>query len=228
MSWRPNEPVTVIEFEIHLARDKFGDMAPSLDAAKCTALNSPRGKLLADYLFLLERNLPNLTLEDAPRLGNAVRAMLGACLAPSADRVATAGRQIDATRFERVRHAVRKHLRSPSLGPDRLCREAATSRSQLYRLLESEGGVVQYIQRCRLSESFAILCDTSTDFPIGVIAETLCFANASSFSRAFRREFGLSPSDVRAAALSGHAPAPTPRDPGEPGVDSFGEGLRAY
>lgn len=42
---------------------------------------------------------------------------------------------------------------------------------------------------------------------IGAIAESLCFADASSFSRAFRREFGMSPSDVRAATLSGLRPA---------------------
>jgi hypothetical protein len=47
---------------------------------------------------------------------------------------------------------------------------AATSRSQLYRLLEGEGGVARYIRRRRLSESFAILCDTSNNFSIASIA----------------------------------------------------------
>ena len=49
----------------------------------------------------------------------------------------------------------------------------------------------------RLSESFALLSDAASTLSIGGIAETLCFADASSFSRAFRREFGMSPSDVR-------------------------------
>jgi AraC-like DNA-binding protein len=213
--------------QFYLARDSFQGIAALLDAARGTALNTPQGKLLADYMLLLERNLPNLTLEDAPRLTNAVQAMLGACLAPSANRVANAGRQIDVTLFERVRRAVRRHLRSPSLGPDKLCREAATSRSQLYRLLEGEGGVARYIQRRRLSESFAILCDTSNNFSIGLIAETLCFADASSFSRAFRREFGMRPSDVRAAALGGLTPIAAPRDSDGSGVHSFGDCLRA-
>ena len=60
------------------------------------------------------------------------------------------GEHIRVTLMERVRQAVRRNLRSPSLGPDKLCREAATSRSQLYRLLENEGGVKSYIQRRRL------------------------------------------------------------------------------
>ena len=213
--------------QLYLARDSFHRIAPLLDAARGTALNTSRGKLLADYMLLLERNLPSLTTEDAARLPSTVQAMLAACVAPSPDRVATARRLIDLTLMERVRRAIRKHLRSPSLGPNTLCREAATSRSQLYRLLEGEGGVSHYIQRRRLSESFAILCDTSNTFSISAIAETLCFADASNFSRAFRREFGMTPSDVRAAALAGHLPVAIPKGPFATGIQSFIDCLRA-
>jgi len=154
--------------------------------------------------------------------------MLAACLAPSVDCEAAAGRQVDLTLMERVRRAVRKHLRSPSLGPDTLCRAAATSRSQLYRLLEGEGGVARYIQRRRLSESFGILCDVSNTFSIAAIAETLCFADASNFSRAFRREFGMSPSEVRAAALVGAAPATPTKVAAGSETSSFADCLRAF
>jgi AraC-like DNA-binding protein len=212
--------------QLLLARDSFQAIAPLLDAMRGTALNTSQGRLLADYMLLLERNLPNLTPEDGSRLPGAIQAMLAACLAPSVDRVAAAGRQIDLTLMERVRRAVRKHLRSPSLGPGTLCREAATSRSQLYRLLEGEGGVARYIQRRRLSESFAILCDVSNTFSINAIAEALCFADASSFSRAFRREFGMTPREVRNASLAGLAPPVASGNPPGSEVHSFGDCLR--
>lgn len=207
--------------QLYLARDSFQTIAPLLDAARGKALDTPEGHLLADYMLLLERNIPDLPAEDGGKLALAIQAMLGACLAPSADRLAEAGRPIDLTLMERVRQAVRRNLRSPSLGPDRLCREAATSRSQLYRLLEGEGGVAHYIQRRRLSESFSILCDASNNLSIGKVAEMLCFADGSSFSRAFRREFGMSPSEVRAGAI-GPAPAPSKN---AVGVHSFSECL---
>ena len=98
------------------------------------------------------------------------------------------------------------------------------SRSQLYRVLESQGGVAHYIQRRRLSESFTILCDVSHSFPIGKIAEMLCFTDASSFSRAFRHEFGVTPREVRAASLAGQAPA-SPKSVSAPNI---GECLRGF
>lgn len=209
--------------QLYLARDSFQTIAPLLDGARGKVLDTPEGRLLADYMLLLERNIPDLPAEDGTKLALAVQAMLSACLAPSADRLADAGRHIDLTLMERVRQAVRRNLRSPSLGPDKLCREAATSRSQLYRLLEGEGGVAHYIQRRRLSESFSMLCDPSNNLPIGKVAEILCFADGSSFSRAFRREFGMSPSDVRTGSI-GHLPAPRPLK-NTVGVHDFSECL---
>jgi AraC-like DNA-binding protein len=129
--------------------------------------------------------------------------------------------------MERVRQAVRRNLRSPTLGPDKLCREAATSRSQLYRLLEGEGGVSHYILRRRLSESFTMLCDASSTVPIGKVAEMLCFSDGSSFSRAFRREFGMSPSDVRAGAIGASPPKAPLKDVSLRGVHDFSEYLHS-
>lgn len=213
--------------QLLLSRDDFSECTQLLDSVRGITLDTPQGKLLADYILLLERNLANLTSVEAIPLKTAVHSMIEACLASSADRLARARDQIDATLMERVRRAVSRNLRSPSLGPERLCREAATSRSQLYRLLEKEGGAAHYIQRRRLSASFASLCDASNTLPIEKIAEMLCFADASSFSRAFRREFAVNPRDVRAASLSGLYPsAPTP--PVGRDIRTFADCLRSF
>ena len=206
-----------------LSRDVFGGIAALLDAACGAVLATPEGKLLADYITVLVKRLPELSPRDGSRLVTAVEAMVSACLAPSPDRLASAEKPIALTLRERVRRAVRTNLRSPLLGPDRLCREAGTSRSQLYRLLESEGGVAHYIRRQRLSQSFTLLCDATNLLPVAKIAEALCFTDASSFSRAFRREFGMSPSDARMASVAG------PRLPkvAEPrGASGFSDCLR--
>lgn len=210
--------------QLFLSRDRFDRIAHILEAVKAEILPRPQGDLLADYMRLLERNVPMLELAEADRLPGAVEAMVAACLAPSADRVATVRRQIDVTLKERVRKAVRKNLFSPALGTKRLCRDAAMSRSQLYRVLGNEGGVAHYIRRLRLSESFAILCDGSNVRPIARISEMLCFSDPSSFSRAFHQEFGLTPREVRAASRAGQTIAA----PKTAGTAGFGDALHGF
>jgi AraC-like DNA-binding protein len=165
---------------------------------------------------------------DLPRLTNAVGAMVAAAVAPSAERVAVARRQIDVGRKERVRQIVRKHLRTPTFGPMILCRLAGMSRSNLYRLFEDTGGVARYIQRQRLLEAYAVVRDPTTTKSMSAIAEDLCFADGSSFSRAFKREFGHSPGEVRSAALAGLAPLVPPRGLAPSAGGDFGELLRGF
>ena len=193
--------------QLYLARDAFYGLAPVLDACCMQTVNSSGGRLLADYMALMMRNLPDLPAEDAARLVEATRSMLAACLAPSVANSGEARAVINVTMMDRVRRVVRRHLKSPRLGVDLICREAYASRSQVYRLLQGEGGVARYIQKLRLSEAFAQLCDGARRDTIERIAEHLCFSDASTFARAFRREFGLSPSDVRLAAQNGNTPA---------------------
>jgi AraC-like DNA-binding protein len=89
------------------------------------------------------------------------------------------------------------------------------SRSNLYRLFDDTGGVARYIRRERLLEARAVLSNPSTTQSISAITEDLCFADASSFSRAFKREFGIAPAkrgrlrslgwnSVQSQKLAGH------------------------
>jgi AraC-like DNA-binding protein len=223
-----NERTHVDRVRFFMTREAFRDIAPLLDAACGSTLDTPLGLLLGDYMMALERRLPAVTEADFPRLTDAVGAMVAAAVAPSAERVAVARRQIDLGGKERVRQAVRRHLRTPTFGPTILCRLVGMSRSNLYRLFEDTGSVARYIQCQRLLGAQAVLSDPVTTQSISAIAEDLCFADASSFSRTFKRDFGHSPSEARSAALTGLAPATTPRGyVRSEGVD-FGELLRGF
>ncbi len=198
-----SERTSVDRIQMILPRDAFQDIAPLLDASRGSVLNTPLGSLLGDYMLVLERWLPSLRTEDLPGLAEAVHSMVAACVAPSADRIALARDEIGLGQMERVRRAIQKNLKSSVLRPAALCRIAGISRSQLYRLFEHSGGVARYIQRQRLLQTHAALSDPMDQRSILTIAEDFCFSDASTFSRAFRQEFGCSPSDVRSAALGG-------------------------
>ena len=212
--------------QLYLARDSFPELAPVLDAARGTVVTGPRGTMLAEFLELLDRNLGRIDAASASPLKEAIGCMIAACVSPASDRMAAAVHPLDLGRRERVRRVVREHLRSGTIGPDALCRLTGMSRSALYRVMESEGGVTRYIRRQRLLAARAALSDPGCDKSIADLAEELCFSDAADFSRAFRREFGASPSDVRSAAKAGLPPVPNPRSVGEANV-TFNDFIQA-
>lgn len=198
-----SERSSVDRLQLMIPRDLFRDIAPLLDASRNSALDNPLGRMLGDYMLFLETRLDSIAREDLPRLRDAVRSMIAACLAPSADRVAAASEEIDLGRRERACRQIHLHLRSATLSPASICKAAGISRTQLYRLFEPSGGVLRYIRRQRLLQSHSVLSDPDNRQSILSIAESFCFEDPSSFSRAFRREFGYSPSDIKSAAAAG-------------------------
>jgi AraC-like DNA-binding protein len=198
-----SERTEVDRLQILLPRDTHGEMAGLLDASLGSALNSPWGRLLGEYMMLIDKWLPHLKSDELPPLRSAIRNMIAACIAPSVDHAAAANGEIGQANLERVRQAVRKHLTSASLSPSTLCKMVGISRSALYRLFEHTGGVAHYIQQQRLSAAYSALSDPENRQSIQSIHAHFCFSDASTFSRAFKREFGQSPSDVRAAATRG-------------------------
>jgi len=192
-------------------RDFCRDMTHILDAAEL--VGGSMGALLADYMFSIARQLPTLETEDLPRLAEATRAMILACIAPSADKIEQALAPITVAILERARHFVQANLFNPGLGATQMQRELGLSRSHLYRLFEPSGGVASYIRHRRLLDAHAALADVASSLRIVEIGEKYGFCSAADFSRAFKREFGYSPSQVR-AGLKVSLPPPKALDPG--------------
>jgi AraC-like DNA-binding protein len=78
-----------------------------------------------------------------------------------------------------------------------LRRELGISRTRLYNLFEPFGGVMHYVQHRRLLSAHAALTDPNDRRLIFQIAEERGFTDGAEFSRAFKRAFGYSPSEVR-------------------------------
>lgn len=182
---------------LFLSRDSFPEVANTLDLATGSTLDTPMGHLLADYLLSLECRLPQIERSALPELQRATRAMIAACVAPTADRLATASGTVNGTRLERVRRYIRAHLTDPGVTPAVLAMQVGMSRSGLYRLLEQEGSVARFVQRQRLLAANTMLADPDCIHTIQRIAEYVGIPDAATFSRAFRTQFGCTPRDVR-------------------------------
>jgi AraC-like DNA-binding protein len=118
--------------------------------------------------------------------------------------------------IERARLVVRRNMGSPDFGPPQLARLLAMSRSKLYRLLDGDGGVAHFINRERLARARHDLASAGETLSVHAIANQVGFRDHSTFSRAFRREFGCSPTQARERALAAlpvaAAPASASRD----------------
>jgi len=182
---------------LFVPRDFCRDMSHLLDAAAFSTLGRGMGQLFADHMISLARRLRTLDAADLPRLASATRTMILACVAPSLDNLEHAQEPITTVLLERARRFVQTNLFNPDLDATIMQRELGMSRSRLYRLFEPSGGVAHYIQHRRLLDAHAALADANDRRRIVEIAQQYGFNDGAEFSRAFRREFGYSPSEVR-------------------------------
>jgi AraC-like DNA-binding protein len=173
---------------------RLGLLAPDTSGR----IEGPLGALLAGMLERIATSLPRLHADDAPRLEAAIAGLLEGCLMPPRMRPVVGRAEIEAARRARALAIIRREMGSPRLGPADICRLAGMSRSQLYRCFAPAGGVARAILQQRLERAHAALLDAGRQADIGRIGEAVGFPDGSTFSRAFRRRFGHSPSHAAA------------------------------
>lgn len=177
--------------------EMFIEYAVPLEKARFRVPNTGLGALLMDYMLLLEQLLPTLSEDELRPPLSAARLLIGAYLGGKSNSMEEAGHRRWGSRTQRAHQLIRENLQSPTFGEADIRRMLGISRSSLYRLFASLGGVKRCIQRERLARARMLLSDPLNEKPIFKIAEELCFCDASSFSRAFRNEFGVTPRMVR-------------------------------
>lgn len=172
---------------------------------------SVMGGLLRDYMRSLLVRADDITMADAGHVAQATTDMIVACFQSTTETMERARDTLDKTMRRRIQQHIAANLESPGLQAEGLCAQFRISRSQLYRLFESLGGVAHYIQEQRLSRACAELCNPTQDHRrVYEIAFALGFRSEAHFSRAFRATFGLSPSDMRGRAQAARIEASRP------------------
>jgi AraC-like DNA-binding protein len=194
-----------------LPRDALDRLVPSFDMHGLV-LRGTMAALLRNHLVSLVENLPHILHAHASGVAAATVSLVAACLAPSRETAARAQAPLELARLTEIRRYIDRHLSSPALKPDDICKALGMSRSTLYAACRSRGGVIAFIRQRRLKRIQALLADPREHRRISEIAYQHGFANAAHFSRSFRAAFGFSPQEARAEP-DGHHDAGDAMDP---------------
>lgn len=174
----------------------------------CWPANSPTGSLLAGAIENLWRILPTAKAGDIPKLGAGFLGMLNGLL--SGPETPLESSSVQSALLHAARRYIQQHLQDPRLDAAHLCKTFHCSRATLYRAFEPSGGVQGYIrdqrlERCR--RAFELQGPAQGGGAVRRVAEEWGFDEPSSFTRLFKRTYGLTPSDlVRRAAFTAEVP----------------------
>jgi len=188
---------------VFFARDSLPGLSVHLDATRDHPRADARSRMLAEYLATLWPILPALAPEEHARVAEATTAMITACVCGTSDMMARAQPYLQAHQRARALAEIRRNLGSPRLTPQFVGRALGMSRSQLYRAFEPAGGVASTIQQERLKAAGRLLRQPDEARSIVDIGEAVGLFDPSSFTRLFRRNFGVTPTEWRRAPRSG-------------------------
>jgi len=180
-------------------------LAPRLahpDSATATLLPSdhPHARLIADHYATLE-------LPPVPETGSveatieAIADIVAAAAGGTADIAEGVERAERHLYLAMIKRRIADNLETDALAVSELCRHFQISRASLYRLFEADGGLAHYVREQRLNLAFRqLLSPAAQDKRLIDLAVSMRFSSDSTFIRAFRRKFGLTPGELRELA----------------------------
>jgi AraC family transcriptional regulator, positive regulator of tynA and feaB len=160
--------------------------------------DSAPARLLVRFMNAVAAELPGLDEVAGAAAANAAVELLRAAVEPSLP--ATRATTRAAMRAD-IRQYVRTHLQDPALGPASIARAHAISVRALHALFEdTEESVAGLVRRERLARCHEDL-EHRGGGSVTSIAFRWGFCDAAHFSRVFKQAYGVTPSEVRQAAL---------------------------
>jgi AraC-like DNA-binding protein len=189
---------------VNLDRTRLKKLVPRIEERPCYFLPeaTPGMNLFAGYSELLRR-----TPLQGEKAGRVAADHLYDLVALLLDGAVPGGgarnmRGVGAARLELVKRQIRARLGDPGLGIEAVARRQGITPRYIQRLFEVEGSSFsEFLRECRLEFAFRLLDEPTGGRTIAAIAFEAGFSDLSSFNRAFRRRYAMTPSQVRAEAM---------------------------
>ena len=184
-------------------------MAPRLPRGarwhgRALAASSPLGHVLATHLASVSATIGRVDPALRPGLIERTMDLIALAFAGAARDFSGSGTTVQAASVARAKRIIEARLADPALAPGAVAEALGVSSGYLHRLFATgETTVGAYIRQRRLERCRDDLADPlRAGERITEIALRWGFNDLPYFSRAFRAEFGLSPREWRAAAIS--------------------------
>jgi AraC-like DNA-binding protein len=197
-------PVPTEFLTLRIQRRLLNAMAarPEDALARPIPANTEALRLLVDYVRLTLKNR-QLASPELRRLFTAhVSDLVALAVGASQDGANIAyGRGMRAARLQAAKAFITRNIRRGDLSATTVATYLGVTPRYIHLLFETEGlSCNKFIVERRLERAYEMLFDSQhSDRTITAIAFTAGFSDLSHFNRAFRRLFGMTPSDVRHA-----------------------------
>ena len=182
--------------------------APDEHNLRVVSGTDPLVRLLHSHLQALHQSAPQLRTADAEVLLQPTLQLAAAAINGNLREDVQQG--VASSLFGAVARHIEQRIADPSLSADNVATAFNMSRRKLYYLFEPVQGFAGYVLRQRLSACRRALADPAQRHrSVAEIAEAYGFSNSKSFSRAFRRQTGMTAREVRSLAVQadGHIAA---------------------
>ncbi len=147
---------------------------------------------------------PRMTVEESYAVAEATVGLIVACLRGEVERRDLALGGAAAASLIRVRQYIETKLKSADLSAETVAEHFGMSRSALYRLFAPLGGIAEYIRARRLHRAlFDLAAPDTRGARVSEVARRWKLGTETSFTRAFKAAYGITPSAAREAALVG-------------------------
>jgi AraC-like DNA-binding protein len=187
---------------LHLAHDKLAPLVPRIDMEPYYVVpaNAHGAGLLTGYADLLRAEKPG-TPDSAALAAKHLCELTALVLDGKADRERSAT-SIRAARLELVKTDILRRLRQPGLGVEDVARRQGVSVRYIHKLFETEGlSFSEYVRERRIELAYRMLENPAGERRIAAVAFDCGFGDISNFNRAFRRRYGMTPSERLAQGL---------------------------
>ena len=176
-----------------------------IDAALIRSIpkDNPALRLLMRYARVLDDDVALTTPELRRAVTVHVHDLAALALGATRDAAEAAkGRGVRAARLRAIKEEIIGNLSRRNLTADAIAASHGISPSYVRKLFESDGTTFgDFVLGQRLAQAYRMLSDPRyVDRKISGIAFEAGFGDLSYFNNAFRRRFGMTPSDVREAA----------------------------